>query len=367
MIRTDAKVSIRGNSPEMSRDKLIHLVTIGVISVLSLLLSLAPLHAQTQATINATARSDFRKADADLNKAYRAVLAKVPDAEKQKLKETQRAWIASRDAEAAAAAKEANGGSMGPTLRYGRMADLTRKRISELEAMIDKGSASASRAESSQSQHDEASSFAQAESSSPASTDSISPDKKWEYKPATNDRGPQIVKAGTDEATGDLLDDCDIGSCGDSANVRWAPDSKRFAFDWGQGRAHQSSFYQLRNDHWEPEKPAPGEEASERAQRDIEAQLKRNGLSTEKLEKKGLYLRYIWSEEKLDRWIDANTAFLYTGLRKVIAKREDPGEMSDGFGADFLFTIKFDAAGNWKIVKTHSMSQKEVDKRGKEQ
>src|SRR2546430_17598258 len=99
----------------MSRDKLIHLVTIGVISVLSLLLSLAPLHAQTQATINATARSDFRKADADLNKAYRAVLAKVPDAEKQKLKETQRAWIASRDAEAAAAAKEANGGSIGST------------------------------------------------------------------------------------------------------------------------------------------------------------------------------------------------------------------------------------------------------------
>jgi len=41
--------------------------------------------------------------------------------------------------------------------------------------------------------------------------------------------------------------------------------------------------------------------------------------------------------------------------------------MSDGFGADFLFTIKFDAAGNWKIVKTHSMSQKEVDKREKEQ
>ena len=150
-------------------------------------------------------------------------------------------------------------------------------------------------------------------------------------------------------------------------DVLWAPDSKRFAFDWGQGRAHQSSFYQLRNDHWEPVKPAPGEEASERAQRDIEAQLKRKGLSTEKLEKKGLYLRYIWSEEKLDRWIDANTALLYTGLRKVIAKREDPGEMSDGFGADFLFTIKFDDAGNWKIVKTHSMSQKEVEKREKEQ
>jgi uncharacterized protein YecT (DUF1311 family) len=364
MIRTDAKVSARWNSPEMSRDKLIHLVTMGVISVLSLLLSLAPLNAQTQATINATARSDFVKADADLNKTYRAVLAKLPDAEKQKLKETQRAWIASRDAEAAAAAKEASG-SIGPTVRYGRMTDLTRKRITELKAMIDKESANESQTEAAQSGNNEATSISEAEPTPRSTPDSISPDKKWEYKPATNDRGPQIVKAGTDEATGDLLDDCDIGSCGDSANGQWAPDSKRFAFDWGQGRAHQSSFYQLRNDHWEPVKPAPGEEASERAQHDIQAQLKRKGLSTEKLEKKGLYLRYIWSEEKLDRWIDANTALLYTGLRKVIAKREDPGEMSDGFGADFLFTIKFDAAGNWKIVKTHSMSQKEVDERAK--
>jgi len=339
-----------------------------VALLVSLLVPIAQMRAQTQAAINAQARAEFERADAELNTTYQSVLAKLPTAEnKQKLKEAQRAWVASRDAGAARSAKDAEGGSMAPTIRYETMTELTRKRISELEAMIDKGSASASRAESSQSQHDEASSFAQAESSSPASTDSISPDKKWEYKPATHDRGPQIVKAGTDEATGDLLDDCDIGSCGDSANVRWAPDSKRFAFDWGQGRAHQSSFYQLRNDHWEPVKPAPGEEASERAQRDIEAQLKRKGLSTEKLEKKGLYLRYIWSEEKLDRWIDANTALLYTGLRKVIAKREDPGEMSDGFGADFLFTIKFDAAGNWKIVKTHSMSQKEVDKREKEQ
>jgi uncharacterized protein YecT (DUF1311 family) len=326
------------------------------------------MRAQTQAAMNAQARAEFERADAELNTTYQSALAKLPTAEnKQKLKEAQRAWVASRDAGAARAAKDTEGGSMAPTIRYETMTELTRKRISELEAMIDKGSASASRAESSQSQHDEASSFAQAESSSPASTDLISPDKKWEYKAATKDHGPQIVKAGTDEATGDLSDDCDIGSCGDSANVQWAPDSKRFAFDWGQGRAHLSSFYQLRNDHWEPVKPAPDKEASERAQRDIEAQLKRKGLSTEKLEKKGLYLRYISSEEKLDRWIDANTALLYAGLRNVIAKREDPGEMSEGFGADFLFTIKFDAAGNWKIVKTHSMSQKEVDKREKEQ
>ena len=28
----------------------------------------------------------------------------------------------------------------------------------------------------------------------------------------------------------------------------------------------------------------------------------------------------------------------------------------------FLFTLKFDAKGNWKIVKTHQMSEEEVKK-----
>jgi len=39
--------------------------------------------------------------------------------------------------------------------------------------------------------------------------------------------------------------------------------------------------------------------------------------------------------------------------------------LDEGFGADFLLTIKFDDAGNWKIVKTHPMSEKEVEKRDK--
>jgi len=29
--------------------------------------------------------------------------------------------------------------------------------------------------------------------------------------------------------------------------------------------------------------------------------------------------------------------------------------------AAFLFTLKFDDAGNWKIVKTHQMSKKELE------
>jgi len=30
--------------------------------------------------------------------------------------------------------------------------------------------------------------------------------------------------------------------------------------------------------------------------------------------------------------------------------------------AAFLFTLKFDDAGNWKIVKTHRLSKKELEK-----
>jgi uncharacterized protein YecT (DUF1311 family) len=337
-----------------------------VALLVSLLVPIAQMRAQTQAAMNAQARAEFERADAELNTTYQSVLAKLPTAEnKQKLKETQRAWIASRDAEAADAAKEANGGSMGPTLRYGRMTDLTRKRITELKAMIDKESASESQTEASQSGNNQAISVSEAEPTPRPTPDSISPDKKWEYKPATDDRKPQIVKAGTDEAAGELS--CDYSTCGDSARVLWAPDSKRFAFNWGQGRTHQTSFYQLRGDHWEALGSSPGDEASQRVESEFEAQLKRNHVSEAKLEKKGLYLRFIWETDELDRWLDSNTALLYSSLQKIIAKRDDPGEMSDGFSVDILFTIKFDNAGNWKIVKTHSMSQKEVDKREKEQ
>jgi uncharacterized protein YecT (DUF1311 family) len=335
-----------------------------VALLVSLLVPITQMRAQTQAAINAQARAEFERADAELNTTYQSVLAKLPDAEKQKLKQTQRAWIASRDAEAASAAKEASG-SIGPTVRYGRMTDLTRKRITELKAMIDKESASESQTEASQSGNNQASSVSEAEPTPRPTPDSISPDKKWEYKPATDDRKPQIVKAGTDEAAGELS--CDYSTCGDSARVLWAPDSKRFAFNWGQGRTHQTSFYQLRGDHWKALESSPGDEASQRVESEFEAQLKRNHVSEAKLEKKGLYLRFIWETDELDRWLDSNTALLYSSLQKIIAKRDDPGEMSDGFSVDILFTIKFDDAGNWNIVKTHSMSQKEVDERAKEQ
>jgi uncharacterized protein YecT (DUF1311 family) len=94
-------------------------------------------NAQSQAEMNYQAAKDFEKADAQLNSTYTALVAKLPDAEsKRKLKESQRAWLVFRDAEAAFESDEARGGTMAPTLRYETMTELTRQRIKQLETRL---------------------------------------------------------------------------------------------------------------------------------------------------------------------------------------------------------------------------------------
>jgi len=94
--------------------------------ILSLCISVMRVQAQTQAGMNAQARAEFERADSERNKTYEALLTKLSDTEsKQKLKESQRAWLAFRDAEAAFAADQLRGGSMAPTIRYETMAELT--------------------------------------------------------------------------------------------------------------------------------------------------------------------------------------------------------------------------------------------------
>jgi hypothetical protein len=61
------------------------------------------------------------------------------------------------------------------------------------------------------------------------------------------------------------------------------------------------------------------------------------------------------------QWLDANTAIVYVILQQVAARRDEPGEISDSFGAELLLTLKFDDAGKWKIVKTHEMTGKAAE------
>jgi uncharacterized protein YecT (DUF1311 family) len=108
-----------------------------VALLVSLLVTTAQMHAQTQADMNAQTRAEFVKADAELNKTYEALLKKLPDVgSKEKLKQSQRAWLAFRDAEAAFAADQARGGSMAPIIRYETMTELTQQRIKQLKTRL---------------------------------------------------------------------------------------------------------------------------------------------------------------------------------------------------------------------------------------
>jgi hypothetical protein len=94
--------------------------------------------------MNAQARKDFERVDAELNKIYQSLLAKLADTEaKNKLRESQRAWLAFRDAEAAFATDQVRGGSAAPVLRWTSMTQTTEQRVKQLKADFpDNGDAS---------------------------------------------------------------------------------------------------------------------------------------------------------------------------------------------------------------------------------
>ena len=173
----------------------------------------------------------------------------------------------------------------------------------------------------------------------------VSPDKQWEYR-RVDGRWPEIVKAGTTQAVLDLSKDLSV-LYAIEAEIVWAPDSKRFAFNYSPPHVSHTSYetialYQLRGDEWVA-LDSPVDETSERTQL---AQLTKEHLPKSDPKRDILRVR---------NWTDANTAILYACSDSV---RVASGSRSSE--ASFLFTLKLDAAGNSKIVKTQKMSDREV-------
>ena len=345
----------------MNRNYLVDVTLVKCAALLvSLLIPVAQTQAQTQAAMNAQARADFKQADAELNKTYQSVLAKLPTVEnKQKLRQAQRAWVVSRDAEAARAAKEAEGGSMAPMLRYETMAELTQQRTKQLKTRLTDGAAPNEKEANTPTPRPTATSSTstQGPDEKPAaaapSARSVSPDKQWEYKCDeyyTGTCAPKLVKAGTGEVVLDLGQDLEVheGEAGD-AEVIWAADSKRFAFNYTPVHAHHTrvecvAFYQLRDGEWSA-LHSPSDEKTEGLQL---AQLGKGHLP------KDFNPRHCAPDNdvlKVRKWTDANTAILYAPCY---------GRTLGELEAGFVFTLKFGADGKWKIVKTHEMSKKEL-------
>ena len=182
----------------------------------------------------------------------------------------------------------------------------------------------------------------------------VSPDKQWEYKAPSAGEDARIVKAGSNDIGISLVDDCDIGC--EHASVLWAPDSKHFAFNRGDGKERLTSVYELREGKWQKLQSLGEDDTISRRTYDIvEAQAKRKGLP------KKTFLHMQWSTARAISWIDPSTLTIYSSLAMRV-HRPDGEDVGEGFGADMLFTIKFDEAGKWEIVKAHQMSEKEAEK-----
>jgi hypothetical protein len=145
--------------------------------------------------------------------------------------------------------------------------------------------------------------------------------------------------------------------------VVWAPESKRFAFNYRAGsRYNATALYQLHGEKW-VELRSPEDDTMRFLKRAQSAQFAKMRLP------KNTYRRRIWDTWKVRKWTDASTAILYAFsdrslmFNSDLSVNEQRSELGD-LVAHFLFTLKFDAAGNWKIVKAHQMSDKEAEAEG---
>jgi hypothetical protein len=121
---------------------------------------------------------------------------------------------------------------------------------------------------------------------------------------------------------------------------------KTFAFNYSPPTASHTNWetialYQLRGDKWVALRSPVGK-TSQRTQLAQLAQLAKERLPKSDPDHDILRVR---------NWTDANTTILYCSSFRV----------GSGSKLNVLFTLKFDAEGNSKIVKTHKMSDPEVD------
>nr|WP_234710598.1 lysozyme inhibitor LprI family protein [Sinorhizobium arboris] len=91
--------------------------------------------AMDQASMNDCADQDFKKSDAELNRLYKEIEARLKDdADTKKLLVTaQRAWVSYRDAECTLQRAGVGGGSMGPMIYSMCQAILTEARIKDFQ------------------------------------------------------------------------------------------------------------------------------------------------------------------------------------------------------------------------------------------
>jgi hypothetical protein len=177
-----------------------------------------------------------------------------------------------------------------------------------------------------------------------------SPDGQWRFEIADG-QFPEIHRTGKTEPALDLTENDRSVPHADSAEVVWAPDSKRFAFNYSPPTASHSTFvmtafYQLRGDEWVLLHSPIVEDSQKKSFAELAKHLP-----------KGVKPPRLWHGDpnrltfKVRNWPDPDTAILYV----YTAGTSSGG--SDSPSA-FIFTLKFDPEGKCKITDSQKVAQK---------
>jgi hypothetical protein len=185
-----------------------------------------------------------------------------------------------------------------------------------------------------------------------------SPDGKWEYRLVApeNDESvdptPAIVNAETDHVAVKLPYEGVPSFSEEVVNFVWATDSKHVAFNYrAGGRYVTTALYELSGEKWKQLR-SPEEEASRTLEKAKAAQMREAKLPAD------IHQRRIWDTFRVIEWPDARTALLYAYSIRAVPALEDTSDIE----AYYLFTLKFDGNGHWKIVNSKKLSAEEREK-----
>lgn len=91
--------------------------------------------AATQAEMNGCAAQDLSQADAELNQTYLAYRAKLRPSQQNQIRDVQLAWLKYRDLSCRFESANVSGGSAAGMVLQNCLADKTRQRARELQAL----------------------------------------------------------------------------------------------------------------------------------------------------------------------------------------------------------------------------------------
>lgn len=92
--------------------------------------------ATAQSSMRACENARFEVAQRELNSAYQSLLHQLDDAQRLKLRQSQRAWLRFRDTNAAFQAGLVEGGTLAPLIKVASLTEMTNSRTAELKKAL---------------------------------------------------------------------------------------------------------------------------------------------------------------------------------------------------------------------------------------